>query len=427
MKATTAWTFYDWANSAFALVITAAVFPSYFLKNTDDVVTFFGITMSNSSLYAYILSAAYLFVAILSPFVSGFADSANNKKMMLLIFSTLGSISCMVLYYFDGMVHLQVGIFAFILAMIGYIGSNVFYNAFLPEITTEDKFDSLSAKGFSMGYIGSVILLLVNLAMIQNPAYFHIATVLMAVRISFIMVGIWWMGFAIIPLYYLPGSYRLLLKRSKIAEGMWILRDVWFKLRHLPNIKRYLVAFFSYNAGVQTIMLLAAAFAEKQLGFETSELIILILILQLVAIGGAFLFSGLSKLKGNKFSLITMLLIWILICVIGYLVVTKFQFYVLASFVGLVMGGIQSLSRSTYSKLIYSYTGETTSFFSFYDVVDKLSVLVGTFSFGFIEMITGGMRNSIIALGIFFVAGILLLSRANLKPSEQEIIITPAV
>ena len=223
MKATTAWTFYDWANSAFALVITAAVFPSYFLKNTDDVVTFFGITMSNSSLYAYILSAAYLFVAILSPFVSGFADSANNKKMMLLIFSTLGSISCMVLYYFDGMVHLQVGIFAFILAMIGYIGSNVFYNAFLPEITTEDKFDSLSAKGFSMG---SVILLLVNLAMIQNPAYFHIATVQMAVRISFIMVGIWWMGFAIIPLYYLPGSYRLLLKRSKIAEGMWILRDV---------------------------------------------------------------------------------------------------------------------------------------------------------------------------------------------------------
>ena len=174
-------------------------------------------------------------------------------------------------------------------------------------------------------------------------------------------------------------------------------------------------------------MLLAAAFAEKQLGFETSELIILILILQLVAIGGAFLFSGLSKLKGNKFSLITMLLIWILICVICYLVVTKFQFYVLASFVGLVMGGIQSLSRSTYSKLIYSYTGETTSFFSFYDVVDKLSVLVGTFSFGFIEMITGGMRNSIIALGIFFVAGILLLSRANLKPSEQEIIITPTV
>lgn len=419
MKATTAWTFYDWANSAFALVITAAVFPSYFLKNTDDIITVYGVTMSNSSLYAYVLAAAYLFVAILSPFVSGFADSANNKKMMLLLFSLLGSTSCMVLYFFDGMVHIQVGILAFILAMIGYIGSNVFYNAFLPEITTEDKFDSLSAKGFSMGYFGSVLLLLLNLAMIQNPGYFHIETVQMAVRISFIMVGIWWIGFAIIPLYYLPGNYKLLLKRSKIAEGMWILKDVWYKLRHLPNVKRYLIAFFSYNAGVQTIMLLAAAFAEKQLGFETSELIILILILQLVAIGGAFIFSGLSKWKGNKFSLIFMLCIWILICIIGYLVVTKLQFYVLASFVGLVMGGIQSLSRSTYSKLIYSYEGETTSFFSFYDVVDKLSVLLGTFSFGFIEMITGGMRNSIIALGIFFIAGILLLSRANLKPSAQ--------
>lgn len=423
MKATTAWTFYDWANSAFALVITAAVFPSYFLSNTDKMVTIMGITMTNSSLYAYVLSAAYLFVAILSPFVSGFADSANNKKMMLLIFSTIGSVSCMVLYFFDGMVHLQVGILAFILAMIGYIGSNVFYNAFLPEISTEDKFDNLSARGFSMGYIGSVLLLLVNLAMIQNPGYFHIETVKMAVRISFIMVGIWWMGFAIIPLYYLPGSYRLLLKRSKITEGMYILRDVWYKLRHLPNIKRYLVAFFAYNAGVQTIMLLAAAFAQEILGFETSELIILILILQIVAIGGAFLFSGLSKKKGNKFSIMTMLCIWILICIIGYLVATKFQFYILASFVGLVMGGIQSLSRSTYSKLIYSYEGETTSFFSFYDVVDKLSVLVGTFSFGFIEQITGGMRNSIIALGIFFLTGLLLLTRAKLRPEDQKIVL----
>lgn len=423
MKATTAWTFYDWANSAFALVITAAVFPSYFLKNTDDIVTFFGVTMSNSSLYAYVLSAAYLFVAILSPFVAGFADSANNKKMMLLLFSTLGSVSCMVLYFFDGMLHLQVGILAFILAMIGYIGSNVFYNAFLPEITTEDKFDALSARGFSMGYIGSVLLLLVNLAMIQNPDHFRIETVQLAVRISFIMVGIWWFGFALIPLYYLPGSFRLQLNHSKIAEGMYILKDVWYKLRHLPNVKRYLIAFFSYNAGVQTVMLLAAAFAEKELGFATSELIILILILQIVAIGGATFFSKLSSWRGNKFSLMTMLIIWVMICIVGYIVYNKFQFYCLAGFVGLVMGGIQSLSRSTYSKLIYTYEGESTSFFSFYDVVDKLSVLVGTFAFGFIEQITGGMRNSIIALGIFFVCGLLLLTRANLRSTDQRLVV----
>lgn len=423
MKVTTAWTFYDWANSAFALVITAAIFPSYFLNTTDDIIHIGNVTMSNSSLYAYVLSAAYLFVAMLSPFVSGFADSANNKKMMLFLFSALGSINCCILYFFDGMVHLQLGVFAFILAMIGYIGSNVFYNAFLPEITTEDKFDALSARGFSMGYIGSVLLLLVNLIMIQNPDYFRIETVQLAVRISFIMVGIWWFGFALIPLYYLPGSFRLQLNRSKIAEGMYILKDVWYKLRHLPNVKRYLIAFFSYNAGVQTVMLLAAAFAEKELGFVTSELIILILILQIVAIGGATFFSKLSSWRGNKFSLMTMLIIWVIICIAGYIVYNKFQFYCLAGFVGLVMGGIQSLSRSTYSKLIYTYEGESTSFFSFYDVVDKLSVLVGTFAFGFIEQVTGGMRNSIIALGIFFVCGLLLLTRANLRSTDQKLVV----
>ena len=419
MKPTTAWTFYDWANSAYALVITAAIFPSYFLEVTDKTIEVGHIVMSNSSLYAYIITTAYLIVAIGSPFISGFADSANNKKMMLFLFTLLGSIHCCLLYFFDGMDHLGIGVMAFMMALIGFIGSNVFYNAFLPEITTEDKFDSLSARGFSMGYIGSVLLLIGNLAVIKSPETFGLATTQDAVRISFITVGIWWIGFAIIPLYYLPGVFRLQLRREKVVEGMYILRDVWKKLKQMPNVKRFLTAFLSYNAGVQTVMLLAAVFAKKELGFETSELIMLILILQLVAILGAMFFSKLSSWRTNKFSLIVMLVIWIGICIVGFVVVSKFQFYCLAGFVGLVMGGIQSLSRSTYSKMIYQYEGEETSFFSFYDVVEKVSILFGTFAFGFIEKITGSMRNSIIALGLFFVVGLFLLNSADLKISKK--------
>lgn len=419
MKVTTAWTFYDWANSAYALVITAAIFPSYFLEVTDTNIEVGHVVMSNSSLYAYIITAAYLFVAICSPFISGFADSANNKKMMLFLFTTLGSINCCLLYYFDGMGHLVIGVAAFMMALIGFIGSNVFYNAFLPEITTEDKFDSLSARGFSMGYIGSVILLIFNLWMIKSPETFHLNNTQDAVRASFITVGIWWMGFAVIPLYFLPGMFRLQLKREKVAEGMAILSDVWHKLKNMPDVKKYLTAFLSYNAGVQTIMLLAAVFAKKELKFETSELILLILVLQLVAIIGAMLFSKLSSVKGNKVSIMTMLVIWIGICIVGYIVTNKMQFYCLAGFVGLVMGGIQSLSRSTYSKLIYTYEGEETSFFSFYDVVEKVSILVGTFAFGFIEQVTGSMRNSIIALGVFFVVGLILLIRTDLSVGRK--------
>ncbi|HMZ25382.1 MAG TPA: MFS transporter [Saprospiraceae bacterium] len=420
MKVTTAWTFYDWANSAFSLVITSAIFPSYFLNVTVPVLHIGNITMSNSSFYAYIIATAYLFVAIMSPFASGFADSANNKKMMMLLFTIIGSFNCFLLFFFDGMSNLQFGATAFIFALIGFIGSIVFYNAFLPEITTEDRFDSLSARGFSMGYIGSVILLLVNLALITYPDTFGLSSSGQAARVSFAMVGIWWIGFATIPLHYLPGSFRLQLKRSKIAEGLYILKDVWYKLRHLPAIKHYLTAFFFYNAGVQTVMLLAATFAKKELNFSTSDLIIIILILQLVAVVGAIFFSKLSGWRSNKFSLMTMLLIWVAICVTGYLVVTKTQFYILAATVGLVMGGIQSLSRSTYSKLIYTHQGETTSFFSFYDVVDKISTLLGTFTFGFIENVTDNMRNSIFALGLFFICGIALLAITNLSDTNKN-------
>jgi UMF1 family MFS transporter len=415
MKPTTAWTFYDWANSSFSLVITSAVFPSYFLKNTDDLIHIGSVTMSNSSLYAYMISAAYLVVAFLSPVLSGFADSANNKKFFLLFFATVGSLSCMGLYFFKGMDTIVYGGAFFILALIGFLGSIVFYNSFLPEITTEEKFDSLSAKGFSMGYFGSVLLLIVNLLMINNPGWFGLGGTQEAVLVSFVMVGLWWFIFTVFPLQSLPGSVRLQFRQEHLSKGFKILKDVYHKLKNRTEVRQYLWAFFAFNAGVQTVMMLAATFAEKQMNFSTPELIILILLIQIVAIGGSFIFSELSKRKGNKYSLLTMLYVWVIICAVAYIVQTKVQFYALATIVGVVMGGIQSLARSTYSKLIYKYEGEHTSFFSFYDVLEKMSVIIGTFLFGFIEQVSGDMRKSIFMLMLFFIAGIVLLIRTKLN------------
>jgi UMF1 family MFS transporter len=290
----------------------------------------------------------------------------------------------------------------------------VFYNSYLPEIASEDQFDKISAKGFAFGYIGSVILLLMNLTVIMKPEWFGIENKSLPARIAFIMVGLWWIGFSQITFRYMPADKRTNLSGNIISRGFSELRKVWSRIQHYPNTKRFLLAFFCYSAGVQTVLYMASTFAEKELHFATSELIAIIIILQLVAIGGAYLFAALSKWKGNKFSLLTMLFIWIVVCVAAYFVVDKSQFYFVAAAVGLVMGGIQSLSRSTYSKLLPPDEQDIASFFSFYDVLEKSAIVLGTFSFGFVETVSGGMRNSVLALVGFFLIGIIILSRTDL-------------
>ncbi len=417
-KTIRAWTFFDWANSAFSLVISSAVFPAYFLKVTNDQLTLGGITMSNSSLYAYALSFSYLIIAVCSPILSGIADYGGRRMLFLRIFTTIGSIGCASLFFFEGMSNLWLGVGGFILATIGFAGGLVFYNSYLPQIASEDRYDRISARGFAMGYVGSVLLLVANLAIILNAEALGFKDAGAATRLAFLMVGLWWIGFAQIPFRFLPKDAKERLHGQLLTRGFEELAKAARSISHSKNIIFFLSAFFFYSVGVQTALYLAATFAEKELRFETVELIIIILILQLVGIAGAFLFARVSDWRGNKFSLMMMLVIWVGICVAAYNVDSKLQFYFLAATVGIVMGGIQSLSRSTYSKLIPSQTEDTTSFFSFYDVLEKGAIILGTFGFGFIEQITGSMRSSILLLGTCFVIGLAMLTRVKIQHAK---------
>jgi UMF1 family MFS transporter len=311
---------------------------------------------------------------------------------------------------------------ASVLACVGFAGGLVFYNSYLPEIVTEDKMDSLSAKGFSLGYIGSVLLLIVNLVMIQMPDVFGFSGAGQASRVSFLLVGFWWMGFAQITFAYLPkGTAKPLAEGQKLIKmGILELIKVQKSFQHLPSLTRYLVAFFLYSTGVQTVMLLAPTFAKGEIKVSDAGLIIVVLLIQIVAIFGALLFSSISNKKGNKFAISIMLGIWVVICILAYLVQTEQQFYGLAVLVGLVMGGIQSISRSTYSKLIPENSKDTTSYFSFYDVTEKSSIVLGTFLFGFIEQISGTMRNSTLVLTVFFVLGFIALQRIEKIGKSKE-------
>ncbi len=419
-KVINGWALFDWANSAFALVITVAIFPIYFAGVTDDVVNFLGLEIPNSALFAYALSAAYLIIALFSPLLSGIADYGGKKKFFLKFFTILGATSCLLLFFFKGMDQLYLGTFAFVFGMIGFAGGFVFYNSYLPEIVTEDRYDMVSARGFSLGFLGSMILLVINLVIINNPGWFGIPEdSTMPARIAFVMVGLWWLGFSLIPFRRLPPDPKDKPQGKLFKKGMEELKKVWRAVKGQFNTKSFLISFFFYSAGVQTILYLASTFAEEELAFAPSELIMIILLLQLVGIIGAYLFAKVSDWKGNKFSLMVMLVIWLLICLGAYFLTSQFHFYIIASLVGMTMGGTQSLSRSTYSKIIPADAVDLTSYFSFYDVLEKVATVLGTFIFGFVTQVTSDMRNSILILGIFFLVGIVVLSFVRVESANS--------
>lgn len=423
------WALFDWANSAFALVITTAIFPPYFEGVIDERFTVLGVDFTNSSWFAYLITFSYLVIAVLSPLLSGIADAGGRRKFFLQLFTTMGGLGCLSLFFFTGMETLWIGSIGFIVGLIGFAGGLVFYNSFLPVIASEDRYDRVSARGFAMGYIGSVILLIINLAMVQQPGWFGLpATGTLAVRVAFVTVGLWWLIFARISLSRLPDDVRRpgTGLSDMAARGWRELTGVWRRLTDYPAAKQFLLAFFCYSAGVQTVMYLASIFAKKELNFETAELIILILVLQIVAIGGAYLAARISEARGNRFALYVELIIWTMICVLAYFVNAKLQFYLLGGAVGLVMGGVQSLSRSTYAKVIPADQdagggrADTTSWFSFYDVLEKVAIVVGTFLFGFLDALTGNMRLSMAILSLFFIAGMAFLSRFRLPADVAQ-------
>ena len=406
------WAMYDWGNSAYNLVITSTIFPAYYIAITENEntipkhqVSFFGLDITNTVLQNYTLSIAYLLIAFISPILSSIADYKGNKKKYMRFFTYVGAFSCSGLFFFTKE-NIELGMILFGLAAIGFCGSLVFYNAYLPEIATKDERDKVSAMGFAYGYIGSVLLQIVCLVFVLKPELFGITDGTLPPRISFLLVGVWWLIFAHVAFRRLPQGQPLEQhpEHSVLANGFHELKKVWSQIKEMPVLKTYLGAFFFYSMGVQTVMLVAAEFGAKELQLETSQLITTILIIQLVAIGGAFLMAKMSEKFGNLSVLISVVILWMGICVYAYFIQTVVQFYIIAAVVGLVMGGIQSLSRSTYSKLM-PQTKDTASFFSFYDVTEKVSIVIGLFAFGFIEHLTGSMRNSVLAVLVFFVIG----------------------
>jgi MFS transporter, UMF1 family len=419
------WVMYDWANSVYSLTIATAIFPIYFLKVVPERVDFLGLSLTNSGLYSYCVSFAFLLVALLSPLLSGIADYKGNKKEFMKFFVYLGSVSCIALYFFNGSSSVYTGVIPFVLATFAFAGSLVFYNAYLHEIVTPDRMDRVSARGFSMGYIGSVILLIINLIGLMKPEWYGIDES-MGAPLAFITVGLWWAGFSQISFRLLPPSEnKHPYSKQLLTHGYKELNKVWQQLKHTPALKRFLLSFFVFSMGLQTVMYVASQYGEKVIQLETTNLIITILIIQLVAIGGAVLFSRISAWFGNVPSLTIALVIWVGICIAAYYLPVKDYtgFYILGAAVGLVMGGSQSLSRSTYSKLLPTDTEDHTSFFSFYDVTEKLSIVLGTFVWGLIDNLLD-MRTGILALIIFFIIGLILLQVVKdkkLKPISSNI------
>ncbi len=418
-KIVTGWAMYDWANSVYNLVITTTFFPAYYaaitsLKNFPDGIVFLGRHFVNTELKDYVLAVGFLLIALLSPILSSIADYKGNKKKFMQFFCYLGAASCSLLFFFDQS-NIIVGLLCFMLAGIGFYGSQVFYNSYLPEIAAEEDRDRISAKGFSMGYLGSVIMQLIGFGLVMG-----MDDKTMAIKITFLLVGVWWVSFAQITFNALPTSTKSERKTKKnvLVNGFHELKIVWEQMVHLPILKRFLSAFFFYSMGVQTVMLVAIDFGIKELKLPDQQLIITAVIIQIVAIMGAIGMSKLSSRFGNFNILIFTVLLWIGVCISGYFITTVTHFYIIASLVGLVMGGIQSLSRSTYSKLMPE-TKDTASFFSFYDVTEKLAIVIGLFTFGFIEGISS-IRNSILSLVIFFVIGFALLLTTVIKEKSLQ-------
>lgn len=328
-------------------------------------------------------------------------------------FTIFGAFGCIALFFFRSPESMWIGTAAFMIGTIGAAGGLVFYDSYLPIIATEDQYDKVSARGYAYGYVGSVLLLIICLVLIQKPEWLNITDPTLPSRISFVLVGVWWLGFSQITFQRLPADKPIAHAGKLLSRGWKELREVWQNIKHDAQIKRFLAAYFFYIAGVHTVIYLASIFADRELGFKDSELIITILLLQLVAVPGALLFAKVSKRKGNKFSLIIQLIIWMFICVGAYATTEKWQFFSIAGLVGLVLGGIQALSRSTYAKLLEGRKEDPTTFFSFLDVLSKLAIVSGTFIFGLVNSLTGSMRYSVLILGLFFLTGILILATVS--------------
>jgi MFS transporter, UMF1 family len=421
-KVINAWCSYDIANSAYILSVNTVLYPIFYQQVTrkafgSEMVTFMGLTLKNTVLYEYAVALGYFLVILLTLSLSGIADLGGYRKRFMQAFTILGSFACMGMFFFKGD-NIGLGLLLPMLAVVGFAGSLVYYNSFLPIIATPDLHDRISARGFSFGYAGSMLLLVFNIFSLQNYQGFGFSDSLKAVQFSFIEVGIWWLAVSQIAFYYLREERKVIhWDKSIFSRGFHEVFTVFGYINKHRTMSRFLLSFFFFSMGVQTIIIVASLFGKAELGISDTMLIMTILIIQVVAILGAYLFGRVSTRFGNRTSLLWMLGIWVFVCLSAYFLYSDIQFYVLSALVGLVMGGIQSQARSTWSKLIPNGTTDTASYFSFYDSTEKLAIVIGMLGFGIIEQITGSMRNSTLLLSLFFIVSFLIIAFTRLKRS----------
>ncbi|MDR1877686.1 MAG: MFS transporter [Flavobacteriaceae bacterium] len=434
-KTIRAWAFYDWANSVYSLVITSTIFPVYYSILTTDSykkvyndyqdvwyeepvhapIELFGMHFAPDALFSYSLTLSFIFVVFSSPVFSSIADVTGAKKKFLKFFCYLGSLSCIGLFFFTDKSQIMYGLILNVMASIGFWGSLVFYNSYLPDIATEDQQDKISAKGYIMGYLGAVLLLVLCLFLIEGIA--PAEDKILYTRLSFVLTGLWWLGFAQYTFANLPDNPKVegIKKRSVIFSSFLTLKKIQSELFEEKNLRLFLISFFFYSIGIQTIFLMAALFGSNEINLESNKLIVSILVTQIVAIIGAYLCSALSKKTGNKMVLIICICIWIGICFAGFFLdktnpYIEYYFYIVAGLVGLVMGGIQAMSRSTYSKMLPEKDRNiTATYFSFYDVLEKCAIVVGSFTYGYLIDVTGNMRYSVLAMSIAFIIGLFFM------------------
>jgi MFS transporter, UMF1 family len=423
-KVINAWCSYDIANSAYFLSVNTVLYPIFYQQVTQkafgsDMVTFLGLNIKNTVLYEYAIALGYFLVILMTLSLSGIADLGGYRKYFMRFFTMLGSFACMGLFFFTGE-NISLGLILPMLAVFGFAGSLVYYNSFLPIIATPDRHDRISAKGFSFGYAGSMLLLIFNIFSLQKFELFGFTDALQAIRFSFVEVGIWWLAVSQIAFYYLREERKEINWDITIfTKGFHEVINVFSYIRKHKTMYRFLLSFFFFSMGVQTILIVATLFGKAELGISDTKLIMTILIIQVVAIIGAYIFGRVSTRFGNRTSLLWMLAIWVFVCLSAYNVNTENQFYLLAGLLGMVMGGIQSQARSTWSKLIPSNTSDTASYFSFYDSTEKLAIVIGMLGFGFIEQVTGSMRNSTLLLSLFFIVSFLIIAFTKLKKDES--------
>jgi UMF1 family MFS transporter len=402
------WCMYDWANSVYSLLITSTLFPVYFNRiarneSGGPEVSFFGVELLNSALFSFSVSFSFLLAGLLSPLLSAYADLSGLRKRFLYFFCILGSLACALLWFFTGS-SLELGMILFVIAALGFSSSIVFYNSFLPDIATPDRYERISAQGFAWGYGGSVLLLLLILSpLFLLPGAGEFMNLIC--RAGFVLTGLWWLGFGCYAIRGLPGFPQgspTFLSAGMVKERLRSALKITWNTAGLPG---FLAGFFFMNMGVQTIMYLAAIFGESELKLSSEKLIATILILQVLAIGGAWLFarvaSGLKPLN----TLFLACMLWSGICVAAYGIKTELQFYGVAAAVGLVMGGSQSLLRSTFTHFLPGNEHGKSVLYGWYDLLEKFSIVLGTLVFGLLNQWTGSMRISTLVLMLFFLTG----------------------